>query len=505
MSSNPSRAGARLLRALAIALVVVGCGAFAASAGAARVLIVTHDSPPEVIPKKVLYFGTIQSAVDASKQGDYILIAPGTYKEQVVVEKPHTGIWIRGMDRNNVILDGEHKVGNGIEIYKDNNVWVENLTVRNFDEGAGCTRPNGCGNGIWWNGGGGSGKIGSKGWFGSYLTAYQTDLLGGYGIFTNNERRGEWHNIYASGFNDSGMYLGACQECEAVINEPTMENNSLGYSGSNSGGQLIIENGVFRNNAAGIAPNGENPGDGPPPNNGACVHGPPWTNPTKKRHKLPVFESTEIAHCGIIRNNLVENNGNTTPPTNGSTEVAPFGVGIEMPGVYGYLVEGNTIVGNPSNGVLGFEYPNPFPITEETIFFQFAGNAFKNNAFHYNGYMGTPGNAYGFTPESNFTGDMTWAGGLFGQQLSTQNCASGNTFGGEFGHTTFPTNLEGTWGCQNKTTPNPNLGYPGIFYIEELSGYMKAARTPTPQPVPPAQTTMPNPCVNVPVSNQLCP
>ena len=127
-----------------------------------------------------------------------------------------------------------------------------------------------CGNEIWWNGGAESGKIGAHGWYGSYLTAYDTGLHGGYGIFTNNEVEGSWENIYASGFNDSGMYLGACQECKARITEATMEDNALGYSGSNSGGSLAIEDSLFRHNSDGIVPNSENPGDGPPPQDGEC-------------------------------------------------------------------------------------------------------------------------------------------------------------------------------------------------------------------------------------------
>jgi len=108
----------------------------------------------------------------------------------------------------------------------------------------------------------------AHGWYGRYLTAYDTGLNGGYGIFTDNETEGEWENIYASGFNDSGMYLGACPECKARIDDAVMEYNALGYSGSNSGGNLLIENSIFRHNTTGVAPNSENPGDGPPPQNG---------------------------------------------------------------------------------------------------------------------------------------------------------------------------------------------------------------------------------------------
>ncbi len=75
-------------------------------------------------------------------------------------------------------------------------------------------------------------------------------LTGGYGIFTNNETEGSWDNIYASGFADSGIYIGACQECNARVTGATMENNALGYSGSNAGGKLVIENSIFRRNAS---------------------------------------------------------------------------------------------------------------------------------------------------------------------------------------------------------------------------------------------------------------
>ena len=40
------------------------------------------------------------------------------------------------MDRNTVIVDGQNKPGNGIEIFKTNDVSVNNLTVENFDTGS---------------------------------------------------------------------------------------------------------------------------------------------------------------------------------------------------------------------------------------------------------------------------------------------------------------------------------------------------------------------------------
>jgi len=498
-----SRAGLpRALRAVAVALVVVAFGASAAAANAAwNVNIVRQaGSPGGTIPANTHYYTTIQAAVNASYKSDYVLIEPGIYEEAVKVTPEHSGIWIRGRNRNTVIIDGQNKPGNGIEIYKANNVWVENLTVRNFDTGS-CD----CGNEIWWNGGGGSKKIGATGWFGSYLTAYDTGLHGSYGIFTDNEENGSFENIYASGFNDSGLYIGACRECDALVTNATMENNSLGYSGSNSSGKLTIENSVFNHNLTGIAPNSENPGDGPPPLDGAC-------NSRFNTSNTPTFASTNIRRCEFIRNNRVEENNNLSVPTNGSTEVAPWGVGIELPGDYAVQVEKNTIKNNPNNGVLGFEYPNPFPPTtpeEEiakgygTIFFQLSGNKISENKFSGNGYWPVGGGG------SPYTGDLSLISGyaeLFGGPPSTSvnNCASANSFA----DATFPANIEGVWGCQHSTTPLPGNGLPAAEYLLTLQGESKFIKEhvlpPQGQPVPPEQPTMPNFCEGIP-ANPDCP
>jgi len=476
----------RLTVAMVLALVALGAAASIASASSREVEIVSQGEPPATVPKHVHYFTTIQAAVDATTHGAWVLIEPGVYDEEVKVTKPHAGIFIRGMNRNTVIVDGQsEKVAggrNGIEIYKDNDVWVENLTVRNFEReslnGAG-------GNEIWWNGGAESKKIGAHGWYGRYLTAYDTGLNGGYGIFTDNETEGEWENIYASGFNDSGMYLGACPECKARIDDAVMEYNALGYSGSNSGGNLLIENSIFRHNTTGVAPNSENPGDGPPPQNGACEHSKPY----KGRHgKLPEFTTTEFAHCTIIRDNLITENSDLTAPANTSAAAAPWGAGVELPGDYGDLIEHNEITDNPSDGVLAFEYPNPYPVEADTIYFQNAGNEVADNTFSGNGYLG-----------GGFAGDVAFEGGVFGDK-STNNCLTGNSFA----DATYPADIEGEWGCQNKTTPSPGGGLPFIEYILGLQ--YESENRPAIEPVaaPPAQPTMPDPCENVP-ANPLCP
>jgi hypothetical protein len=486
--------------ALVTALVAAALCASASSALAwnVNVNIVRQAKPPTWrIPANTHYFTTIQAAVNASSAGDYVLIEPGVYDEAVKVTSAQSGIWIRGMNRNSVIIDGQHKAGNGIEIEEANNVWVENLTVRNFDQSGTCGDEE-CGNEIWWNGGAESGKIGAHGWYGAYLTAYDTGLLGGYGIFTGNETEGSWENIYASGFNDSGMYLGACQECKARITKATMENNALGYSGSNAGGSLAIEDSLFRRNSSGVVPNSENPGDPPPPQDGECDRA-----NIEHPDPTPIITTTDIPRCTIIRNNVIVENNNLTVAAVGNP-AGTWGSGVVLPGDYADLIEGNFIAGNATNGVIGLEYPNPFPPEADTIFFGLAGNRVSNNLFIDNGHDPTySGN--------RFAGDLTLTGG-YGALVggppphSENNCASGNVFT----DATFPRKIQGRWGCQNKTTPEPGFGGIGPSGYPEAIEYLlqvkqeSETRNPVGQPAPPPQPTMPNPCEGVP-KNPLCP
>lgn len=464
--------------------MVLGATASAALASG-NVNIVSKAAPPPKVPPNTHYFGTIQAAVNASTAGDYVLIEPGVYKEAVKVEKAQEGIWIRGMNRNKVVIDGQHQIGNGIEVFNTNNVWVENLTVRNFDFGEKCPDEE-CGNEIWWNGGTPE-KVGAHGWFGSYLTAYDTGLTGGYGIFTGNETHGSWNNIYASGFADSGMYIGACQECDAHVTNATMENSALGYSGSNAGGTLTIENSLFRNNSSGIVPNSEPGGDFPVPQDGEC--GRQNNVPVEP---TPIIKTTNIARCTVIRNNRIVENNSLTVPVNASTAQAAYGTGIILPGDYADLITENVIANNANTGVFGLE----FGFWEPTFsFFQLAGNKISKNQFAKNGVKG----------KSQFTGDVTLISGLSELELgvesqSKNNCLSSNSFSDG----TFPKGIQGTWGCQNETTPNPGGGAAAYAYVKGAIEEAAAKRVPTPQAPPPEQPTMPNPCAGVPTTT-LCP
>ncbi|QIA27666.1 hypothetical protein DYI95_009210 [Thermaerobacter sp. PB12/4term] len=90
------------------------------------------------------------------------------------------------------------------------------------------------------------------GYRGSYLTAYNN---GDYGIYAYDSVYGQFDHSYASGSPDSGFYIGQCKPCHAVITQVVAEYNALGYSGTNTGGNLTIMNSVWRYNMSGIVPN----------------------------------------------------------------------------------------------------------------------------------------------------------------------------------------------------------------------------------------------------------
>lgn len=265
-------------------------------AGATRVLEVPDQ------------YQTIGDAIEVAKSGDLVLLSPGVYKESVDVEVED--ITIRGLDRNEVIIDGEHTRENGIRVLADN-VAIENLTVRNHKT-----------NGIWFTGDYGAG-VTLDGYRASHITAYNN---GKYGVYAFNATRGQFDNLYGSGHADSAFYVGQCNPCDAVLTDVIAESNMLGYSGSNSTGVTIV-NSVWRKNRAGIVPN------------------------SIYTEELYPNEGTTIV------GNLVEDNSNALTPLMESLAVA-YGNGIVLGGVSNNVVERNLIRNHANTGVVIADLPD---------------------------------------------------------------------------------------------------------------------------------------------------
>jgi hypothetical protein len=403
---------------------------------------------------------TIQAALNLARPCDWILVGPGVYPGSVVIRTPD--LHLRGWDRNKVVIDGRHRKGvNGIEV-RASDVWVDNLTVRNFDR----TTPNAeNGNEVWW--------YEAHGWHGNYLTVYDTGLLGGYGLFAEHSADGELDHVYASGFDDSGLYIGACRDCEATVSHALAERNPVGYAGTNSGGHLIVEFSLFRDNAVGLSLNSSE-SDPPPPQLGTCAAN---TN----RSATPTITSTALSRCTLIRGNRIVANNNLSLPSDTSSERPGWGIGIVLLGAYGDLVTKNVLARNRNVGVLGLEFPCWRPARRRPVHFQLTGNRIERNA--------VTGSRIGIAIE----------GGLFGSKRSTNNCFSKNRYA-----SSLPADLR-PFTCAKTSTPNPAKAASEriLALVAKLHSQFLARRAHS-QPAPPPQPTMPNPCTGAP-SNPLCP
>jgi hypothetical protein len=491
---------------------------------------------------------TLNAAIAQLKPGGWILLAPGDYHPSmdyqaaqassrypaaVLVTTPW--VHIRGMDRNKVIIDGtlsgskpcssapsaqnfgsldssgKHRGRNGVEAIV-NGVYFENFTVCNFLAGAADS-----GNQIWWNGGDDGGKIGLGPWWGNYVSATST-YFGGestaatYGIFvSNSDGPGSMDQTYSSNMSDSGYYIGACPNCNALINHAHAQYDALGYSGTNSGGNLIIENSEWDHNKTGLVSNSMNSADPPSPQNGACPSG--GTGPTGTHS------------CWVFRGNYVHDNNNPNVPAIGDAAIGPVGTGLVLAGDRNNTVTGNVFVNNEAWGVLttlfpdtGTENPNNSAncnggvlggtvlSTYVPCLFDDWGNQVVNNKFASNGGYGniTNGDIADLSippleqpgaPGNCFSGNVETAGGAASTWpllLQTLQASCSNALG--YPDTVSTSVLLGEVGCATQA----------LFSCPSLPVANYPRTTQVVMPPMPAQASMPNPCAGVP-KNPWCP
>ncbi len=535
-------------------LAIVGVPTASAKASTPEVLYVgTFNS---IHTPTASTFQTIQAAVTAAKKGDWILIAPGDYRESDDTEYAPTtkqlqegyyggvvvttsDLHLRGMDRNSVIVDGtltgsptcssapsdQNTLNgdgrNGIVIWKANKVSVENLTVCNFIAGS-----QNAGNEVWWNGGDGSGKVGLKGYTGQYLTATSSYFVNDdsgdadicstcalYGIFSSNSTGGTWNQLYANNFADSGMYVGAChRECDVTIQNAQMEDNALGYSGTNSGGQVTIENSIFDNNKEGVDTNTALTGDPPPPQDGRCSG-------------KTTSSITHTNSCWVFVNNLVEDNNNPNVPVEGTAGLGPTGTGMTVSGGRDDTVMDNEFLDNGAWGILFVPYPDESTSSDGktckgtggevatdlgvqgvACLYDPEGDALVNNKFSGNGTFGNPTNADygnllvgGHTAEDCFSGNTEWNSAFTletGSATSADSALTPSTCGGK-------TPKAGLLGANTNSTLLVQAECDSGVLACSGSGYPQATSVVI-HPIPAGLPTMPNPCTGAP-SNLWCP
>jgi hypothetical protein len=521
-----------------MAVVVVG------ALGAAIVGLPASAATPKVLRVGTWHgirgtYASIQAAVDAAHAGDWVLVGPGDWKERgdFTTHKPAKGeagwavtiatpgLHLRGMNRNTVVVDGtkpgtpkcssaraDQEFGgsggrSGIVVDKVDGTYVENLTACNFL---------GEGNQIWWNGGDATGKVGMGTYWGNYLTATTTywksgDPAGTYGIFVSNAKGpGSISRTYASNMNDSSYYIGACPDCNAVLDRPWAEHSALGYSGTNSGGHLIISNGEWDDNQSGIVTNSQNNDDSPSPQDGACPSG--------------------TGSCEIWRNNYVhDNNDPNVPQDTGAASAGPVGTGMVIAGGRNDTLINNRLVDNKAWGILTTPYPDtevpPSAIGQHCqggtpnfdlsaiagqtgtvpCYFSDWGNEVAHNTFTNNGGYGNVTN-----------GDIADLSTVPPENPAAPgNCWHDNTnTGGTLSQ--WPLTLQTTQGtCGAPVYPDPVSTATLTAQVACDSGLLfscpstavanyPATTAVTVKPLPAHLVTMPDPCAGVPV-NPWCP
>ncbi|GAC1439352.1 MAG: hypothetical protein NVSMB51_17130 [Solirubrobacteraceae bacterium] len=475
-------------------------------------------------------YRSIQSAVDAAHRGDVILVAPGVYHEQgdhagrhsaLGAAKAGAGLWIgkpgltiRGLDRNGVVLDGtlphsgaacspsaaRQDLGpagadgkplgrNGIEVYRSANVSIENLTACNFLKGAG-----GGGNQIWFNGGDGSGQTVAGRFFGAYLSATSSYFGGAgspdaaYGIFVSNSRGpGRIVHTYASNQDDSSYYIGACRDCNTVLDDAHAQYSALGYSGTNSGGHLVVENSEWDHNQTGIVTNSQNNDDAPSPALGWCP-------------------GSATRSCTFFRANNIHDNNNPNVPSSGAAAFGPVGAGLVLAGVRGDTVTRNNVHDNGSWGIVSAPYPDSetppavahceggsLGVLPGFCYYDDFGNEISRNKFSRNGAFHNPTN-----------GDMA--------DISMQNTL-GNCWHDNSDATgpvsSAPANLQQSSGTCAVANHGAGIGDPVATQLicdtqllgpcaPSVGSYPRTAKVVMPKLRP--QTTMPNPCRGLPAN-----
>lgn len=248
--------------------------------------------------------------------GGIILISPGVYRETLEVRA--NDVTVRGLDRNGVVLDGEFTRANGI-VASGARVAIENLTVQNFLQNGvlvtGVTDENGAGI-----------ARGPEGYLPEqvpppvpgYLVQYVTALNNGlYGIYAFNRTGGAIRENLASGSSDSGVYVGQCESCGALVERNVLVSNAVGMEFANASDVVVTGNRIVSN-----------------------------------RIGISVLSNYLEAHgpsrgVRIVGNVISENNAVATP----EQASGAFGIGIGLGGTRDALVVSNRIEGNGAVGV----------------------------------------------------------------------------------------------------------------------------------------------------------
>lgn len=262
---------------------------------------------------------TLNAAMDLVSPGGVVVLAAGTYQEQLLVDK--ADVTIRGEDRNRTVIDGGGIRPYGI-VAIAGGVRIENLTVTGatfygvlvtgLHDGDGPADP---------------GEDGYTGWdpqsfpplqrfLIDHVTAYNNGL---YGIYAFNSQHGVIRDSYASGSADSGFYVGQCEDCDILVTGNVAERNAVGFENANASDSVVIVGNRFSDNRVGMT-------------------------------LLSSYqEAFTPQRANTVVGNLIADNVEADSP---SQAEGGFATGIGISGGQRNVIERNRITGNPRAGVI---------------------------------------------------------------------------------------------------------------------------------------------------------
>jgi hypothetical protein len=264
-------------------------------------------------------FPTISDAVDDATPGDLILVAPGTYKESVIVDVKD--VTVRGESRNGTIIDGEGIRPYGVVGIADG-TRVENLTTHShLYYGVLIT-------GVHTKDG--PEARGATGYAPfdpeefpplqrfsvDHVTAYNNGL---YGIYAFNSQQGSITNSYASGSADSGIYVGQCRDCGTLVSGNVAERNAIGFENANASDSVVLTGNRFSANRVGM---------------------------TVISNYQEAFTPQ---HGNLIAGNVITDNNSDSSPSHAE---GAFGVGIGIEGGQDNVFTSNLVTGHTVAGLV---------------------------------------------------------------------------------------------------------------------------------------------------------
>lgn len=274
---------------------------------------------------------SIQAAVDANPAGTAFLLKTGTHVQQQVI--PKTGNYFRG--EAGTVLDGQNTTPFAFKGYTGS-AWVNNVTISNV--GIINYAPPSQNGAIW---GGDDVANATSGWV---LDALEVSYCSYYGIRIGNSMQVLQSSVHHNGTLGIGGIgtnvivdgLSATYNNYLLANDPGFEAGGSKFVRTDG---LIVRNSTFSNNGG--------PGLWLDINN---INYTLATNTVLDNVREGIL--TEISYAGVIRNNTVRRNGNTTDPYRTQNWLWDAGIGVHASS--DVEIYGNTVTDN-FNGIVAIQ------------------------------------------------------------------------------------------------------------------------------------------------------